>query len=398
MTPLTCFSCGKVGHKTAECWGGGENSFGSGQPAVGSSVSNFGKITCFSCGEEGHKSTQCPNRNKYGKTEPSVLKQVKAEPKEVKSIRRIKGRQSKDTVLRMRVNSQVVPVLLDSGSSVTVVPGAMVAEAQKTGNTVAIKGFGAKKYIELPMAEIPFKVGKLSWVETVAVAPKGEEFEEEGVVFGLDLRSERGFSLIRLANEGNPANERSLDRWAKMEKGEPETEAVVKESSSAETMVEEDEESGDEILESEEDLVEEDDRPMRLRRLVVLSKEEKEKEDGGEVGGEVGGATAQQEPDASVVKGEGSELEACTQVGHDFCFNLMPPPKHRSFPKQQMQQMDQLDPQSRSTGFVLVGGDVGTAHRRRKKEKEKDEGEEDVGIKPTERRQKREQENKEALS
>ena len=74
-----------------------------------------------------------------------------------------------------------------------------------------------------------------------------------------------------------------------------------------------------------------------------------------------------------MVRGPGSGLEACTQVSYDFC-NVMPPPPPRN------QQMDQLDPQSRSTGFVLVGGDVGTAHRRRKKEKEKEEEEEARGA------------------
>ena len=366
--PLTCFSCGKIGHKAAECWGAGENSIGFVQPAAGSSYSsNSGKITCFTCGEPGHKSTQCPNRDKK---ESNLLRQIKAEPKEpVKSVRRIKGRQSMDTRLQMKVNSQVVSVLLDSGSSVTVVPGGMVAEAQKTGDTVAIKGYGAKNYIELPMAEIPFEVGGMSWVESVALAPKGEEFEEEGVVFGLNLRSERGFSLVRLANEGNPANQKLLDSRAEM------TEEAVKVCSSVETVVEEEEESEDASLEFVENLVEVDDSPMRLRRLVVLSKEEKEMEDGGEVGGEIGGVTTHHEPDASVVKGEGSELEACTQVSHNLCFNLMPPPKHRSIPNQ---QMEQLDLQSRSTGFVsVVGGDVGTAHRRRDREKEKEESKEE---------------------
>ena len=389
MAPLTCFTCGKQGHKAVDCWS--DNNSSPYQP-VSVSGSAAATITCFACGELGHKSTQCPNKDRNGKGESNLLRQVKAEPKEVqvKPVRRIRKQQNKDTVLRMKVNSQSVPVLLDSGSSVTVVPENMVAETQKTGDIVAIKGFGAKKYIELPMAEIPFEVGKLSWVETVALAPKGEEFEEEGVVFGLDLRSERGFSLVRLANEGNPVNKCSLDRWAKMEKGESEAEAVVEESSSVETLVEEEEESGDEILESEWDFVEEDDKPKRLRRLVVLSKEEIEKEDGREVGGEVGGVIEQLEPDASVVKREGSELEACTQVSYDFCFNVMPPPKPRSQTEkkmEQMQQMDQLDPQSRSTGSILVGGDVGTAHRRRKKEKERDDAREEDSRKNIEQDQ-----------
>ena len=218
VTPLTCFKCGRAGHKAADCWGG-ENSFGSGQPAVGSSFgSNPGKITCFSCGEEGHKSTQCPNRNKYGKTEPSVMKQVKAEPKEVpiKPLRRIRRSKNHDTVLKMRVNGQEAPVLLDSGSSITVVPEVMVAQAQRTGERVAIKAFGAKEHVLLPMAEIPFEIGSMKWVEPVALSPVeegSEEGSEQEVVYGLNLLSKRGMELIFLANKDNPVNQRRLTEW-----------------------------------------------------------------------------------------------------------------------------------------------------------------------------------------
>ena len=214
MAFLACFKCGKQGHKAADCWGG-ENSFDFGQPAVGSSFSsNSGQITCFSCGEEGHKSTQCPNRNKYGKTEPSVLKQVKAEPKEVlaKPLRRIRSSKNNETVLRMRVNGQEAPVLLDSGSSITVVPEVMVAQAQRTGEKVAIKAFGAKEHVLLPMAKIPFEIDSMRWEEPVALSPVDEGSEEE-VVYGLDLFSKRGMALIFLANKENPANQRRMIEW-----------------------------------------------------------------------------------------------------------------------------------------------------------------------------------------
>ena len=339
MVPLTCFTCGKQGHKAADCWS--DNSSSSYQPGSVSGVA-AASITCFTCGVPGHKSTQCPSKDKNEKGGSNLLRQVKAEPKEVqvKNFNRIKKSQNTDTVLKMKVNSQSVPVLLDSGSAVT---ANMVAETQKTGDIVAIKGFGAKKYIELPMAEIPFEIGHLKWVEPVALAP-WEEFEEEGVVFGLDLRSERGLALVLMVNEGNPL----LIRGKEREEGEPEAEAVVEESSGVEIVKEEEEEKGDEIL--------------RLRRLVILSEEEVEEEDVREVGG----ANEQPEPDASVVRGPGSGLEACTQVSYDFC-NVMPPPP----PRNQMEQMDQLDPQSRSTGFVLVGGQPTEEGRKRRRKRRK---------------------------
>ena len=131
---LTCFKCGKPGHKAAECWGG-EGSFSSPSPVVSGSTPI--KIICYTCREEGHKSNQCPK-----------IKVEKLGPKEadnVKPLRRIWRDKNHDTVLKMKVNSQDASVLLDSGSSVTVVPENMVAQAQRTGDTVAVRAFDAKK-------------------------------------------------------------------------------------------------------------------------------------------------------------------------------------------------------------------------------------------------------------
>ena len=364
VAPLTCFTCGKQGHKAAECWS--ENNSGSNQPVNvpgGAAVT----VICFTCGEPGHKSPQCPTNS--GKVEANSFRQiVKTEPKEVpvKPVRRIRRKPNKEARLSMLVNSQVVSVLLDSGSAVTVVPANIVAEAQKTGDTVAIKGFGAKEYVELPMAEIPFEVGQLKWVEPVALAPMGEEFVDEGVVFGLDLLSARGLSLVKLANEGNPAIVGALDKW---EKGEMEAGAMT------ETLVKKEEEGGEKNLETDEEEEideEEEERPKRVRRLVLLTEEEKTKEDGNEVGGAVGGVTevgGASGPDASMVKGEVSQLGACTQVSSNVCFNFVPSSKDCSQDGRRMHQLQQKekpDPQSRATGFVFVGGDV----RRREREKE----------------------------
>ena len=66
---LTCFKCGKPGHKAAECWGG-EGSSSSPSPVVSGSTPS--KIICYTCREEGHKSTQCP-KIKIEKMGPNLL-------------------------------------------------------------------------------------------------------------------------------------------------------------------------------------------------------------------------------------------------------------------------------------------------------------------------------------
>ena len=98
----------------------------------------------------------CPNRNGNGKAEPNLIKNIKAEPKDVpvKPIRRIRKSHPTDSCLSMMVNSQEASVLLDSGSSITVVPESMVAQGQRTGDTVAVRAFGAKTDLLLHMAEV----------------------------------------------------------------------------------------------------------------------------------------------------------------------------------------------------------------------------------------------------
>ena len=56
------------------------------------------------------------------------------------------------------VNGHVTLVLLDSGAAISVVPESLVAPGQLTGNSVAVKPFGARKPMLLPTAELTFKI------------------------------------------------------------------------------------------------------------------------------------------------------------------------------------------------------------------------------------------------
>ena len=189
---ITCYKCGRVGHKAADCWRGGT----SGPKAVSAPSGGAAqKVVCYTCGEEGHKSPQCPRNVRSDK---GSNKEVKP-----KAVKRVWMSQPKCVLLDGIVNGHSTPILLDSEAAISIIPESMVREDQKTWASVAVKPFGASKPMLLPIASLPFTIGDLEWEETVAVAPLQDGVEEE-VLYSLDLLSDRGLQLVSMANSGKP--------------------------------------------------------------------------------------------------------------------------------------------------------------------------------------------------
>ena len=104
----------------------------------------------------------------------------------------------------------------------------MVGQELLTGESVLVRAFQSKVPMKLPTARVEFKVNNLCWEELVALAPveKGRETE---VLYGLDLKSERGLDLVLMANRlGQPDVLRVTTRSeAKQETSDKEENAKV---------------------------------------------------------------------------------------------------------------------------------------------------------------------------
>ena len=193
-----CFRCGKPGHKVADCWQKVDSGNGTESARSGSSKT----IICFLCGIEGHKSPQCPKKGQLEETKPKEgLGQAKP-PIAVRRVRVVSpGKGGEDTILEGSVNGRVTDIVLDSGTTISVVPEDWVEEELKTGEEVSIAVFGSDESVILPVAKVLFKVKHLEWEEVVALAPAIEGQKTE-VLYKWKLTSDIGFELVSLVRDG----------------------------------------------------------------------------------------------------------------------------------------------------------------------------------------------------
>ena len=215
LGPMTCFKCGRQGHKAVDCWQSGGT--GSLKPPV--TEGSVGKINCFTCGMEGHKSPQCPKNVKGERLGGKMGPIDKAKP-----VMRIRKGLTKGQEVKGAVNGQSTMIVLDSGADISLVPETLVRPSQLTGGTVAVRSYGATHSWSLPIAEVEFRVDGAEWVEVVGVVPKQMGVEEE-VIYSLDLDSPRGEALTRVYRGGIPREVRRVTTRTEAKKEQKRVEA-----------------------------------------------------------------------------------------------------------------------------------------------------------------------------
>ena len=116
---VTCFFCEKLGHMAKEC----RSRPGEMPKGNAASSKDVKPIVCFLCNEVGHKSPQCPNKKK------EKVKKVKIFAHLIETL-------SKNDVMAS-IHNHLLPITLDSGAEISIVPQEFVNPSDFTGESVS---------------------------------------------------------------------------------------------------------------------------------------------------------------------------------------------------------------------------------------------------------------------
>ncbi len=176
---ISCFKCGKVGHKAVDCYSRTYS-----KPLSGSQSNHHRKygprqqIVCYNCGESGHKVPQCPSKSQQ-KTQ-NLQNRGTDKGVQPKPLRRVWNREGDDPIVKGSVSGVEIPILLDTGARITVVPQSIVRpEEINYKEKMAVRPFQSPVPFIWPTATLTFKFGEHEWEEKVVVAPGDPEGGEK---------------------------------------------------------------------------------------------------------------------------------------------------------------------------------------------------------------------------
>ena len=153
-----CFTCGKPGHTSKYCR--------MARPASTQlEIPDRKPIICYNCREVGHKAPACPKpkSDQTKKKEIKLLNQPKPKVKELQ-----------ENEILVKVAGKDIPVTLDSGATLTVLPKETVPEAWLTETKIVGKGFGTDHNLNIEEANLSIQIAGRQMKTLGGVVPSRE--------------------------------------------------------------------------------------------------------------------------------------------------------------------------------------------------------------------------------
>ena len=207
-----CYHCGKLGHFVADCRSGlagdrpapprRDGPPPGHQPTTATEVPKPTKqfqrpladTTCFSCHKKGHISPNCPTRK-------NKVKKVRVEEDKIEIL--------KPNEVFGAVGPHRMPVTLDTGAEVTVVPEEAVERSQFTGGTCELRSFNDTKSVGRKCV-VQVSVGKQTFTREAVTQPGKSLGWSVCLSLNLADSKERDFLMEQTAARANMPERHTL--------------------------------------------------------------------------------------------------------------------------------------------------------------------------------------------
>jgi len=156
---FACFTCGKPGHKAADCCNKSQGSGNGDATKTQYEPSNANKgFKCYACGEEGHRSFNCPKKGNK-----PVNKDIKTA-----HVGSLLNTNKKRNLVKGLVNGIPTDILVDFGADIGLVPKSLVPESQLVGEQCRVTGVTQTERL-YELADVPFQIHGKTLIKRVIV-------------------------------------------------------------------------------------------------------------------------------------------------------------------------------------------------------------------------------------